>query len=311
VRGKIVIYSQNWTGYFEDVKYRRAAENVKRLGGVGLLAKSIGPFSIGSPHTGSGTDENLPAASLTLEEADLLRRLSRRGKKLKINMNIKSRNAGNCTSRNIVFDIKGSELPNEIILLSGHMDSWDLGQGALDDGGGMAAVWQAMKALRELGKTDQRFRPKRTIRGIFWTAEEQGFFGAKAYYEKHRNSSEKFVFVSETDQGAFRPQSTDSFLRFKGNSTHRARLQEIVELLNANGIPLSIKEGPQQGDVQAWADDGVPSINYVAERGIDYYFYFHHTKGDYLNIFKEGDIDYTAAILASLAHVLANQPSWA
>jgi len=287
VRGKIVIYAHKWTGYFEDLKYRRASEKVKQMGGVGLLAKSIGPFSIGSPHTGSGSDENLPAASLSLEEAELLHRLAKRGKKLKLNMDIRSKNIGTCTSKNIIFDIKGSTLPNEIILLSGHIDSWDLGQGALDDGGGMAAVWQAMKALKALAKTDKRFQPKRTIRGIFWTAEEQGFYGAKAYYEEHKNSSETLVFVSETDQGAFKPSSTDSFLRFKGNSTHRARLQEIAELLNANGIPLSIKEGPQQGDVQVWADDGIPSINYVAEKGIDFYFYFHHTQGDYLNIFKE------------------------
>ncbi|KAI6183418.1 Carboxypeptidase Q [Aphelenchoides bicaudatus] len=310
IRGKIVVFAQKWTGYFEDLKYRKASDKIKKLGGVGLLAKSVGPFSIGSAHTGQGSDEHLPAASLTMEEADLLQRLSRRGKKLKLNMNIKSRNLGTCTSKNVIFDIKGTEKPDEVVLLSGHIDSWDLGQGALDDGGGMAAVWQAMKALQTLAKTDKSFKPKRTIRGIFWTAEEQGFYGAKAYYEAHKNSSEKFIFVSETDQGAFRPTTMDSFLRFKGNSTHRARLQEIVELLNANGIPLSIKEGPQQGDVQSWADDGVPSINYVAEKGIDFYFYFHHTTGDYLNIFKEGDIDYTAAILATLAHVLANQDSW-
>ena len=84
----------------------------------------------------------------------------------------------------------------------------------------MAATWQAMKALKELAEKDKRFQPRRTIRGIFWTAEEQGFYGAKSYYQKHKNSSEKFVFVSETDQGAFRPTSSDSYLRFKGNSTH-------------------------------------------------------------------------------------------
>ena len=123
VHGKIVIFSQKWKGYFEDVKYRKASDTVKKMGGVGLLAKSIGPFSIGSAHTGQGSDENLPAASLSLEEAEMLRRLQKRGKKLKINMNIKSRNAENCTSKNIIFDIKGSEFPNEIIVLSGHIDS--------------------------------------------------------------------------------------------------------------------------------------------------------------------------------------------
>ncbi|KAI6242251.1 Carboxypeptidase Q [Aphelenchoides fujianensis] len=306
---EIVIYNQPWQNYFDDYLYRRASEKVKKQGAVGLLAKSVGPFSIGSPHTGSGTDQHLPAASLTLEEAEMLQRLVKRNKTLKINMDIRSKNVGTCTSKNIVFDIKGSEFPNEIVLLSGHSDTWDLGQGALDDGGGMAAVWQGMKALQRLAKKDKRFQPKRTIRAVFWTAEEPGFHGANAYYAAHKNTSEEFVFVSETDQGAFRPTSNESMFRFQGNATHRARLQEIVELLQANGIPLSIQEGAQ-GDVQPWADDGVPSINYVADRGIDFYFYFHHTQGDYLNVFKEGDIDFTAAILATLGHVLAGQDSW-
>ncbi|KAI6216514.1 Carboxypeptidase Q [Aphelenchoides fujianensis] len=284
VKGKIVIYNQPWNNYFDDYLYDDQARRPTPPG-----------------------------------------RLVDRNKTLKINMDIRSKNVGTCTSKNIVFDIKGSEFPNEIVLLSGHSDTWDLGQGALGrwvtlpeddlnalfaaDGGGMAAVWQGMKALQRLAKKDKRFQPKRTIRAVFWTAEEPGFHGANAYYAAHKNTSEEFVFVSETDQGAFRPTSNESMFRFQGNATHRARLQEIVELLQANGIPLSIQEGAQ-GDVQPWADDGVPSINYVADRGIDFYFYFHHTQGDYLNVFKEGDIDYTAAILATLGHVLAGQDSW-
>ncbi|CAD5212828.1 unnamed protein product [Bursaphelenchus okinawaensis] len=310
IQNKIVIFNQNWTGYFDDIKYRRAAKDLKARGAVGLLAKSVGPFSIGSPHTGSGTDDHLPSASLSLEEAEMLGRLARRNKTLVINMNIKSRNLPNCTSRNLIFDITGSEKPDEIVLISGHIDSWDLGQGALDDGGGLAAVWQAMKVIRELGQTDVRFRPKRTIRAVFWTAEEQGFFGAKHYYEQHKDGNEKFYFVSETDQGAFKPTTTKSVFRFKGNSTHRAKLHEIVHILKINGIPLSIQDGDMQGDVQSWANEGVPSINYVSDKGIDYYFYFHHTTGDYLNVFEDGDIDYTAAIMATLAHVIAGQESW-
>lgn len=87
-------------------------------------------------------------------------------------------------------------------------------------------------------------------------------------------------------------------------------MQEIVQSLNRNGIPISIQDGDMQGDVQFWADEGIPSVNYVADKGIDYYFYFHHTHGDYLNVFEEGDIDYTAAIMGTLAHVIANQDSW-
>ncbi|CAD5217050.1 unnamed protein product [Bursaphelenchus xylophilus] len=310
VNGKIVVFNQKWTGYYEDIKYRRAAKEIKALGAVGLLAKSLGPFSIGSPHTGGGSDEHLPAASLSLEEAELLGRLARRNKTLKISIDIRSKNLPPCTSRNIIFDIKGSEKPEEVVLISAHIDSWDLGQGALDDGGGMAAVWQAMKVIRELGQTDKRFLPKRTIRAIFWTAEEHGFAGAKHYYEQHKNGKEKFYFVSETDQGAFKPTTTKSILRFMGNTTQRAKMQEIVQSLKRNDIPISVQEGDKQGDVQSWADDGVPSVQYVADKGADFYFYFHHTTGDYLNIFEDGDIDYTAAIMGTLAHVLSNQDKW-
>ena len=171
-----------------------------------------------------------------MEEAELLERLYHRHRKVVVRLSIKSKQLGKTTSRNTVFEILGSEYPNEIILLSGHIDSWDVGQGALDDGGGLAAVWQAMKAIQELGKRDVAFVPKRflgkmnsahsffrTIRGVFFTAEEQGFLGSRAYYNAHNGSipeDESFFFVSETDQGAFRPTTSKSMLAFMGEEKH-------------------------------------------------------------------------------------------
>lgn len=153
-------------------------------------------------------DTTIPSACLPIEEIDLIERLFKRNKTLKIRINIRSKNFDTITSKNTIFDIRGTEWPNEIVLLSAHMDTWDVGQGALDDGGGMAAVWQAMKSLMNLSNTNDIYRPKRyflkfviyffrTIRGIFWTAEEQGLLGAEAYYKTHKNLSEKFFFVSE------------------------------------------------------------------------------------------------------------------
>ncbi|KAI1727430.1 peptidase family m28 domain-containing protein [Ditylenchus destructor] len=315
VSGKIVVFCQQWLGYGQTTRYRRSASIVEARGAVGVLIKSVSSFSLSSPHTGSGaTNSSIPALCITLEEAELLERLSKRNKNMVIRINTLSDTVGEVTSRNTVFEITGSKWPEEIILLSGHMDTWDVGQGALDDGGGIAAVWQAMYAILKLGKTDDVFIPKRTIRGVFWTAEEQGELGASAYYERHKNNSnEKFFFVSETDQGAFRPTTYGSQLIFMGSEKHRNRIQEIVRLLNAYGIPLSVSgrlDGNFQGDVVFWANDGVPSVNYVSEKGIEYYFYFHHTQADYLSIFKEGDIDYTAAIFGVLAHVLSNMDSW-
>ncbi|KAE9550478.1 hypothetical protein FO519_006316 [Halicephalobus sp. NKZ332] len=310
--GKIVLLNPAWKGYFGTVQFRRGADKVEKAGGIGLLVRSVGPFSIGSPHTGSGAAKStIPAVCVTNEEADLLERLIKRGKTVVVNINLKSRNLGKTTSRNIIFDITGSEKPNEIVLLSGHIDSWDVGQGAMDDGGGMAAVWQAMLTIKRLSEKDPSFAPKRTIRGVFWTAEEQGLLGAKYYFETHKkNESEKFFFVSETDQGAFRSRSLKSKFNFKGNKNEKNRMQQIADFLTFNGIPITVVDSNLQGDVQFWADSGVASVNYVSDQGEDYYFYFHHTHGDYMTIFKEDDLQYTAAIFAALGNVLANIEDW-
>jgi len=303
-----VVFSQDWHGY--DPKHRYSASAVQKAGGVGVLVKSIGPFSLSSPHTGAGGIVDIPAACLTLEEAELLERLYKRGKEIVIQMSMKSKKEGVTTSRNTVFDIRGSRHPDQIVLLSGHMDSWEVGQGALDDGGGMAAMWQAMKSILQLSKHNEVFRPLRTIRCVFWTAEEQGFLGSKAYYDAHAGGNESFFFVSESDQGAFKPETFASQLSFMGSETHLRRIEQIVKMLNDYGIPLSVALDRSQGDVKFWAEEGVPSVNYMAEKCIDYYFYFHHTQADYLTIFREGDIDHTAAIFATLAHVIANMESW-
>lgn len=314
VSGKIVLFAQEWQGYQPTVRYRKSAVRVQRMGAVGLLVKSVTPFSLSTLHTGSAyTNSTIPAACITLEQAELLKRLYNRGKHIVVQMDIGSRHTGTCTSRNVVFDIKGSTHPEEIVLLSAHMDSWDLGQGALDDGGGMAAVWQAMDVLKAFGKLDRTFVPKRTIRAVFWTAEEQGLLGAEAYFEAHKNGDENFVFVSETDQGAFRPETYNSALQLTTvMEKHHSILQEIVQMLNIAGIPLSvaISDKKVQGDVEFWAAQGITAVNYCAERGIDYYFNFHHSSADYLSVFRDGDIDYTAAIFATLAHTIANIDEW-
>ncbi|KAM3718586.1 Carboxypeptidase [Dirofilaria immitis] len=312
ISGKIVVTAQNFMGYPETVKYRRAVKQFEELGAIGVLVKSITSFSINSPHTGSGAEgAKIPAASLAIEEADMIERICRSGKKVVIRMDMKSHSENLTTSRNLIFQITGNEKPSEVVLLSAHIDSWDIGQGAIDDGGGCAAVWSALHSLKQLGKINAAFKPKRTIRGVFWTAEEQGLLGAMHYYNTHKNNSnEKFYFVSETDTGAFQPTNWLSHLAFSGNRQHMKRLNEIIHLLNKHNIPLGLRNSSSQGDVIFWAKDGVPSINYLPDKAFEYYFYFHHSHGDYLTIFKDGDLEYTAAIFAVLGHVIANMDDW-
>ncbi|TKR57377.1 hypothetical protein L596_030854 [Steinernema carpocapsae] len=325
ITGKIVIFVEKWEGYGTTVRYRAASRNEALRGAAGVLLKSVTPFSISSPHTGSGgRGAVIPSACLTIEEAEMLQRMYKRGKKLEIRMQIKSREVGKCTSRNTIFDIKGSTYPDEIVLLSGHMDSWDVGQGAMDDGGGMAVAWNALNIIKEMAKKDPRFAPKRyvsapvlktkclrTLRVVFWTAEEQGMLGSQAYFkETEKDSLKKFFFVSESDQGAFKPKNDKSAFHFMGTRAQMKVLDEIVQIINDHNIPLSLVQSNDQGDVQFWSDKGVPSVNYVSDQGKDYYFYFHHTNGDYMTVFKDGDLDYVTAIFAALAHVLGNIDHW-
>ncbi|KAK6104437.1 Peptidase M28 family protein [Brugia pahangi] len=313
VSGKIVVTAQQFKGYPQTVKYRQSVKMFESLGAIGVLIKSVTSFSINSPHTGSGAEgSRIPAASLTIEQADMIDRMFQNGEKIVIRMNMKSHSENHTvTSRNLIFQITGEEFPSEVVLLSAHLDSWDVGQGAMDDGGGCAAVWSALYSLKQLAKKNAAFKPKRTIRGIFWTSEEQGFLGAKHYYNTHKNdTNETFYFVSETDTGAFRPVNWFSHLSFTGDQQHMKRLDEIVHLLNRNGILLGLMNNPSQGDVRFWAKDGIPSVNYIPDKAIDYYFYFHHTGGDYITIFKDGDLEYTASIFAVLGHIIANMDNW-
>ncbi|CAJ0570078.1 unnamed protein product, partial [Mesorhabditis spiculigera] len=243
----------------------------------------------------------------------MLKRWSQRGKRITIDMDIRSRvMPDKVMSRNTVFEIKGSHHPHEIVLLSAHLDSWDVGQGALDDAGGCAAVLYAMKAIKEMADRNPRYRPKRTIRGIFWTAEEQGFIGAHQYYADHGDGQrgEKFVFVSESDNGAFKPTNSTSNLAFKGNREQMDIMHEIVAIINAYGIPLKTIYSNAQGDVGQFALDGVPSTMYISDKGWEFYFNFHHSAADYSDKVSAEDIDHTAAIFAVLAHVIGNMREW-
>ncbi|PIO59251.1 PA domain protein, partial [Teladorsagia circumcincta] len=248
IKGRIVVTAQNWTGYRSSIKFRKLAKEAAKRGALAILVKSITPMSLYTPHTGAGArGSRIPAVCVTAEEADMIGRWYDRKKKVIIKLNIKSyESSKSVLSRNVVFEIPGSVYPEEIVLLSAHMDSWDVGQGALDDGGGMAAARAAMLAIKRLSHSDSDFKPKRTIRGIFWTAEEQGSLGSSYYFHDHSTTKERFVFASESDQGAFRPRNYLSILRYQGDKRHKDLIEQIVTLLNTNGIPLRVLDDPDQ-----------------------------------------------------------------
>lgn len=227
VQGKIVVFVPKWEGYGKTVLYRSNAASVAaRKGAVAALIRSVTPSNSTSPHTGhqnyADDVKKIPVAALTVEDAEMILRMYRNGQKVQINLEMADHNADNCTTRNVIGELVGTKFTNtSVVVVSGHLDSWDVGVGAMDDGGGAMISWKAVEFLREMG-----LRPKRTIRSILWTSEEQGIIGAQSYMEKHRATEKsEFNFFMESDIGTFDPEGLD----FSGNDDASCVLQEVLK----------------------------------------------------------------------------------
>lgn len=184
------------------------------------------------------------------------------------------------------------------MLISGHLDSWDVGWGAMDDGGGVIISWSALSVIKALN-----LRPRRTIRAVFWTGEEQGLVGSQQYHQQHNShvGGETFQLVMESDIGAFRP----SGLNFTGNKHATEVMRNVVELLKPIGANrlFNLTEG---GDVQWWMDESVPGASIVPQDRMFDYFTYHHTQGDNLIIYTPEDLCYATAVWAVVSYVVAD-----
>ena len=147
------------------------------------------------------TVARIPAAALSVEDAAMLHRMSNRGEKVRVNLRMGAQTFPDVPSRNVVAELVGSAKPEEVVVLGGHIDSWDVGQGAMDDAGGVVAAWEAVKLLKRLG-----LRPKRTVRVVAWTNEENGSRGATGYRDAHRAELDRHVMAMESDNGVFDPR---------------------------------------------------------------------------------------------------------
>lgn len=299
IEGKIVLYDPVFTTYGATVVYRsQGAVKAAEKGAVASLVRSIAPFSINSPHTGSQTyDENIkkiPTAAISIEDADLLRRFYNRGEKIVLNITMSS-TFETKTSRNTLIDLKGSTNPEKLVIVSGHIDSWDVGQGAMDDGGGLFVSWAAPVILKRLN-----LRPKRTIRSIFWTAEELGLVGAYAYEEKHRNESHNINFIMESDEGTFAPLG----LAVAGTQEARCIVAEILKLFKSINASTLVEDDSPGSDITVITNTGVPgaSLHNANER----YFWFHHTEGDTMNVESPEELDLCAAFWTAVAYIIAD-----
>jgi carboxypeptidase Q len=268
VQGKIVVFAPKWESYGKTVEYRLySAKVAAKRGAVAALVRSVTPFSLATPHTGlqeyDETIKKIPVASLTVEDAITILRMSRRNETVRIHLEMEDRNLPLFTSRNTVGELQGSVFKDtKVVVVSGHLDSWDVGVGAMDDGGGALISWKAVEFLKALN-----LRPKRTIRAILWTGEEQGYQGAKDYEAGHKTTErEEFSFFLESDMGTFEPRG----LGFSGNGDAECLVREILKLMSP--LNATTFESPSDGpDISRWTDRGFPSASLLNKN--DEYFW--------------------------------------
>jgi carboxypeptidase Q len=302
VKGKIVLFDVPFTEYEATRVYRtRAASAAATQGAVAALIRSVASFSINSPHTGSmrydsTVSAKIPAAALTVEDAMLLHRMQDRGQPVTVKLVMGARNLRDAPSRNVVAELRGREKPDEVVVIGGHIDSWDVGQGAMDDAGGVVAAWEAVRLMKTLG-----LRPRRTVRVVGWTNEENGVDGGKAYRATHASETDKHVFALESDNGVFRPFGIAAV----GSDSMLAMLRRIAPLLARVGAD-SVSRGESEADVEPLLDAGVP----VAGLHVDdtKYFWYHHTNADTPDKLDPQDVARCVAVFAVYAYVVAEMP---
>src|SRR5688500_3052563 len=239
-KGRIVLFNVPFTTYGDTVRYRSAGPSrAAALGAVATVVRSVGPPGLRTPHTGALTyDTNapkIPAAAVTTEDADRLQRMWDRGTTVRLRLKMEAQMLPDADSFNVVGEIRGRELPDEVIVLGGHFDSWDVGTGCTDDGGGCGVAWEALRRKRKL-----KLRPRRTVRVVLWTNEESGLRGGAAYRDRHRDQLPNHVLMLESDSGVFRPTG----FGFTGSDAGRARIEGIATLLR--GIQAN-RIGPSGG----------------------------------------------------------------
>jgi Iap family predicted aminopeptidase len=301
VRGKIVVYNVPWEGYGKTVAYRSAgASRAARLGAVAALMRPAGIAVSRTPHTGmlsyAADAPRIPAACISLEDALRIARLTAAGNRVRVQLKMEAQMLPDADSANLIADLPGSEKPGEIVLLGGHLDSWDVGQGAHDDGGGCVACWQAVTLIRRLG-----LRPRRTIRLVLFTNEENGLRGGRAYAEWAGETVKNHVAAIENDGGIERLAG----FGVSGNDAALERVRAITAPLAAIGA-AEVTAGGGGSDIGPITRLGVPGISPRTAGGR--YFEWHHTDADTLDKIAPEDFRKHVAGLAVLVYGLANMP---
>ncbi|RMH18847.1 MAG: M20/M25/M40 family metallo-hydrolase [Acidobacteria bacterium] len=323
VAGKIVVYAVPWEGYGRTVQYRAAGPSrAAALGAVAALVRSATGHSLSTPHTGAlrydESQPKIPAAAITVEDAEWFKRMDELGREVVVRLSLGARMLADAPSANLIAEITGRELPEEVVVMGGHYDSWDVGQGAHDDGAACIAAWQALTLIKQLG-----LRPRRTLRVVLWTNEENGLAGGRAYRASIGEAIGDHVAAIEMDGGVERPIGFGFGLidpRAEDGGGRRgapppgsdrryeaafATLQQIGRLLD--GIEAgTIERGGGGADIGPLMRDGVPGLG-LRTVG-EHYFDWHHTDADTLDKVDPRNLRRAIALLGVMGYVLADAP---
>jgi Zn-dependent M28 family amino/carboxypeptidase len=307
VAGKIVLFNEifdqqkaagglGFAAYGEAVRYRGAGPKAAAdLGAAAALVRSVGNADYRLPHTGFSFPAGIPAGAVTAEDADLIVHLASQGK-IRMHLNLTPQKLPDETGYNVIADLKGSEHPEEIVVVSGHLDSWDLGTGAIDDGAGIVIAMETAEILQRL-----HLRPARTLRVIAWMDEETGGAGSRAYSSEYSNNFIHHIAAIESDSGAAHP------LGFEVKAAPAAinALRPVQTVLLSTGASVLQPTADAPGaDISAMADAGVPAFGVMQDGRT--YFNYHHTAADTLDKIVPTELRENAAAMAVLAYALAN-----
>jgi carboxypeptidase Q len=306
--GRIVVFNAPFTTYGATVQYRvRGAMEAARHGALAALVRSVTQVSLQTPHTGmlryAEDVEPIPAAAITIESAELLQRFQDRGDRPVVTLRLGARTLPDALSRNVIAELVGRERPEEVVVLGGHIDSWDVGQGAHDDAAGVVVTWEAVRLLHELG-----LRPRRTVRFVAWTNEENGLRGAWAY--RNALSDQELadhVLALESDSGVFEPVN----FGVTASDAAFAVLKGIEPLLlpvlsEGQSRQRGIVRGGGGADISPLMAEGVPGVGFHTDD--DRYFWTHHTEADTVDKLDPGEMARAVAALAAFVYVVAEMP---
>lgn len=302
VKGKIVLFNVPYTNYGETVAFRSGgASMAARHGAVASLVRSVGPIGLRTTHTGgmnyADGVEKIPTAAIPVEDANRIQRLLNRGVKVRLKLKMEARFDPDVESFNVVGEIRGSEKPEEIVLAGCHFDSWDPGTGASDDAVGCIVTWEAARLMKKLN-----IRPKRTVRIVLFTNEENGMRGGNGYRDQHEKEAANHIMAVESDSGVFQPAR----LGFTGSEGARRLIGDIATLLAPIGMS-EIAGGGGGADIGPISTLGkVPMMAYGGDA--TKYFTIHHTPADTIDRIDPKDVSIAAASLTTMIYVVADMP---